>query len=131
MANVLLGATGSVAAVRVPALFDALSAAGHSVKVVATDAATYFFDPAAIQARPERERREPARDPELVILDADEWPGRASAARSGAAASQSNSHDPSCASFVTSTSTGPGRPVDAMANASRIAGAMSAARVTR
>ena len=50
MANVLLGATGSVAAVRVPALFDALTAAGHAVKVVATDAATYFFDPATIRA---------------------------------------------------------------------------------
>ena len=48
MANVLLGATGSVAAVRVPALFDALTAAGHAVKVVATTAATYFFDPAEI-----------------------------------------------------------------------------------
>src|SRR5207247_5015476 len=72
MANVLLGATGSVAAVRVPALFDALTAAGHAVKVVATDAATYFFDPAAIG------RRQPdaARDPSVVILDSDEWPGR-------------------------------------------------------
>ena len=46
MANVLLGATGSVAAVRVPALAAALAAAGHDVKVVATDAAAYFFDPA-------------------------------------------------------------------------------------
>ena len=36
MANVLLGATGSVAAVRVPALYDALTTAGHDVKVVAT-----------------------------------------------------------------------------------------------
>ena len=61
MANVLLGATGSVAAIRVPALFDALTADGHSVKVVATDAATYFFDPA------------PLRD--VLTLDADEWPG--------------------------------------------------------
>ena len=70
MANVLLGATGSVAAVRVPALFDALAAAGHAVKVVATDAATYFFDPAAVG------RPLPARDPSVVILDSDEWPGR-------------------------------------------------------
>ena len=36
MANVLLGATGSVAAVRVPALAAALAADGHAVKVVAT-----------------------------------------------------------------------------------------------
>ena len=48
MANVLLGATGSVAAVRVPALHDALTADGHAVKVVATTAATYFFDPADV-----------------------------------------------------------------------------------
>lgn len=62
MANVLLGATGSVAAVRVPRLVEAFAAAGHAVKVVATDAATYFFDPA------------PLRD--ILTLDADEWPGR-------------------------------------------------------
>jgi phosphopantothenoylcysteine decarboxylase len=72
MANVLLGATGSVAAVRVPALFDALAAAGHAVKVVATDAATYFFDPAAIG----HSREATGRNPDLVILDADEWPRR-------------------------------------------------------
>jgi phosphopantothenoylcysteine decarboxylase len=65
MANVLLGVTGSVAAVRVPALFDALTAAGHSVKVVATSAATYFFDPVPLRAEG------------LLILDEDEWPGRA------------------------------------------------------
>ena len=51
MANVLLGATGSVAAIRVPALFDALTADGHTVKVVATDAATYFFDVASPMLR--------------------------------------------------------------------------------
>jgi phosphopantothenoylcysteine decarboxylase len=61
MANVLLGATGSVAAVRVPDLVASLSTAGHAVKVVATDAATYFFDPV------------PLRD--ILTLDADEWPG--------------------------------------------------------
>ncbi|HUR53912.1 MAG TPA: flavoprotein, partial [Gemmataceae bacterium] len=61
MANVLLGATGSVAAVRVPALFDALTADGHAVKVVATDAAAYFFDRALVNGE--------------VFRDADEWPG--------------------------------------------------------
>ncbi len=61
MANVLLGATGSVAAVRVPALVEAFAAAGHPVKIVATTPATYFFDPAPL--RP------------LLTLDADEWPG--------------------------------------------------------
>jgi len=78
MANVLVGATGSVAAVRVPALFDRLRAAGHAVKVVATNAATYFFDPALIQAgatSPESTARRD-RNAELVILDEDEWPGR-------------------------------------------------------
>ena len=74
MANVLLGATGSVAAVRVPALFDALQADGHAVKVVATAAATYFFDPAAIGGGT-------GRDPSVVVLDEDEWPGRDSGQR--------------------------------------------------
>ncbi|MFO0803301.1 MAG: flavoprotein, partial [Gemmataceae bacterium] len=59
MPNILIGATGSVASVRVPALHDALVAEGHSVKIIATDAALYFFDPAG---RP-------------VFRDADEWPG--------------------------------------------------------
>jgi len=63
VANVLIGATGSVAAVRVPALFDAFTAAGHAVKVVATDAATYFFDPAPLRANG------------ALVLDSDEWPG--------------------------------------------------------
>jgi phosphopantothenoylcysteine decarboxylase len=61
VANVLLGATGSVAAVRVPALFDALTTCGHYVKIVATKAATYFFDPAPLRAH--------------LTLDTDEWPG--------------------------------------------------------
>ncbi len=67
MANILLGATGSVAAIRVPALFDALTTHGHSVRVVATDAATHFFDPALIGNSGKR-------NPQLVTLDADEWP---------------------------------------------------------
>src|SRR5690242_6622319 len=70
MANVLVGATGSVAAVRVPALFDALTADGHAVRVVATDAAAYFFDPATIN-----ETRDNEFGDSPVILDADEWPG--------------------------------------------------------
>jgi phosphopantothenoylcysteine decarboxylase len=69
MANVLLGATGSVAAVRVPALVDALTSAGHKAKVVATTAATYFFDPAPLRAAG------------ALVLDEDEWPGRAEGAR--------------------------------------------------
>jgi phosphopantothenoylcysteine decarboxylase len=42
-------------------LVEQLGAAGHAVKVVATDAAKYFFDP------------DPIRD--VLTLDADEWPG--------------------------------------------------------
>jgi phosphopantothenoylcysteine decarboxylase len=75
MANVLLGATGSVAAVRVPALYEALTADGHAVKVVATDAATYFFDPAAVGSDGTTRNRD------VVLLDADEWPGRAAGDR--------------------------------------------------
>jgi phosphopantothenoylcysteine decarboxylase len=85
MANVLLGATGSVAAVRIPALFDALSAAGHAVKVVATEAATYFFDVTSIgQGSTKRQEMTgesltptpSRRDPSIVVLDDDEWPDR-------------------------------------------------------
>ncbi|HEX5269180.1 MAG TPA: flavoprotein [Gemmataceae bacterium] len=63
MANLLLGATGSVAAIRVPELYRRLRLAGHAVKVVTTRAALYFFDPAALDAG-------------AVVRDEDEWPGR-------------------------------------------------------
>jgi phosphopantothenoylcysteine decarboxylase len=63
MANILLGATGSVAAIRVPELYRQLRLTGHAVKVVATRAALYFFDPAALDAG-------------AVVRDEDEWPGR-------------------------------------------------------
>jgi len=90
MANVLLGATGSVAAVRVPALYDALTADGHAVKVVATDAATYFFDPADVGRQSESgsgsERTNQSEEAgssglsltptATVVRDSDEWPGR-------------------------------------------------------
>jgi phosphopantothenoylcysteine decarboxylase len=75
MANVLLGVTGSVAAIRTPELYDGLRQAGHQVKVVATQASLYFFDPAALDpSRPER-------NPEVVVLDEDEWPGSAAGRR--------------------------------------------------
>ena len=73
MANVLLGVTGSVAAIRTPELYSALMAAGHEVKVAATQASLYFFDPAALGPR---DPARPARNPAAVILDEDEWPGR-------------------------------------------------------
>src|SRR5262245_60266459 len=69
MANVLLGVTGSVAAIKTPELFAALAARRKVVRVVATKAASYFFDPAAIAPRDGR------RNPDVVTLDEDEWPG--------------------------------------------------------
>jgi phosphopantothenoylcysteine decarboxylase len=62
VANVLLGITGSVAAIRTPALYEELRQAGHAVKVVATEAALYFFDLAAL-------------DRSVLVLDEDEWRG--------------------------------------------------------
>jgi phosphopantothenoylcysteine decarboxylase len=69
MANVLLGVTGSVAAIKTPELFAELNRRGHAVRIVATRAATYFFDSAAIQPRDGR------RNPTVISLDEDEWPG--------------------------------------------------------
>jgi phosphopantothenoylcysteine decarboxylase len=73
VANVLLGVTGSVAALKTPELFAALRRAGHEVKIVATQAATYFFNPAGIEPRI---RDRAYRNPAVVIVDEDEWPGR-------------------------------------------------------
>lgn len=67
MANVVLGVTGSVAAIRTPALFEALRASGHAVRVAATGSALYFFDPADLGPP------EPGGGP--LYRDADEWPG--------------------------------------------------------
>ena len=75
MAKILLGVTGSVAALRTPELYARLRRAGHQVKVVATNAALYFFDPADLDpSRPER-------NPQVVVLDEDEWPGRGKGGR--------------------------------------------------
>src|SRR5437868_2583243 len=71
MAKVLLGVTGSVAAMRTPDLYEQLKQAGHSVKVVATEASLYFFDAARLDPVDGTER---SRNPEVVILDEDEWP---------------------------------------------------------
>jgi phosphopantothenoylcysteine decarboxylase len=78
MAKVLLGVTGSVAAIKTPALFDALRRAGHQVRVVATQAALYFFDPAELAPL---DPSQPRRNPDVVTLDEDEWPGRAEGRR--------------------------------------------------
>ena len=70
MANVLLGVTGSVAAIRTPEIYQLLKRAGHQVKVVATNASLYFFDPSQFGGVHGK------RDPNVVSLDEDEWPDR-------------------------------------------------------
>ncbi len=70
MANLLLGVTGSVAAIKTPLLYEQLKGRGHQVKVVATRPSLYFFDPFSLDpSRPER-------NPDVVVLDEDEWPGQ-------------------------------------------------------
>jgi phosphopantothenoylcysteine decarboxylase len=80
VANILLGVTGSVAAIRTPELYRHLKQDGHRVKVAATQAALYFFDPAVLDPP---DSAAPSRNPEVVILDEDEWPGRSSGKRYG------------------------------------------------
>jgi phosphopantothenoylcysteine decarboxylase len=63
MARVLLGVTGSVAAIRTPALCGALAQAGHAVRIVITGPARYFFEPKELP-------------PGVLYRDADEWPRR-------------------------------------------------------
>jgi phosphopantothenoylcysteine decarboxylase len=67
MARIILGVTGSVAAVRTPALYATLREAGQEVRVVATEPALHFFDPAELgPANPEGGP---------LYRDADEWAG--------------------------------------------------------
>lgn len=75
MARLILGVTGSVAAVKTPELFAALRGAGHDLRVVATEPALYFFDPAAIDelARGDGDTDPSAAGP-VVLRDRDEWP---------------------------------------------------------
>jgi phosphopantothenoylcysteine decarboxylase len=73
MGNVLLGVTGSVAALKTPLLYAALKAPGHSVRVVATQASLYFFEPVELDPLP---GQPPRRNPAVVSVDDDEWPGR-------------------------------------------------------
>jgi phosphopantothenoylcysteine decarboxylase len=65
--RVVLGVTGSVAAVRTPSLFRTLGDAGHDVRVVATEASLHFFDEAELGPR--------HRDGGPLYRDADEWAG--------------------------------------------------------
>jgi phosphopantothenoylcysteine decarboxylase len=73
MARLVLGLTGSVAAIRTPALFAALRAAGHEVRIVATRPALYFFDAAELGGT-DSETTEITTDGPL-FRDSDEWPG--------------------------------------------------------
>jgi phosphopantothenoylcysteine decarboxylase len=75
MAQIALGVTGSVAAIRVPALVDALRLAGHDARVVATEPSLYFFDPSALPAPPTDAG--PPLGRAALYRDADEWPRRA------------------------------------------------------
>jgi phosphopantothenoylcysteine decarboxylase len=69
MSQLVLGVTGSVAALRAPALFASLRGAGHRVRVVATEPSVHFFDPAELAVDP----FDPLGGP--VFRDADEWHG--------------------------------------------------------
>ena len=73
MTRLLLGVTGSVAAIRTPALYGELRTTGHEVRVVATKPSFYFFDPAEL-ARPDEAPAEVTTDGPL-FRDSDEWPG--------------------------------------------------------
>jgi phosphopantothenoylcysteine decarboxylase len=72
MPRVLLGITGSVAAIRAPALMRQFLEDGHEVKAVATRAARYFFDPAEFGRVTSRAAKF---DHDRLFLDEDEWPG--------------------------------------------------------
>ncbi|QDV34555.1 flavoprotein [Tautonia plasticadhaerens] len=70
MARIILGVTGSVAALRTPTLRAALRADGHAVRVVATEAALKFFDPADL-GPPDEDDALRLGGP--LYRDADEW----------------------------------------------------------
>lgn len=61
MANVLMGVTGSVAAIKTPDLYRLLAAEGWSIRIVSTSAGLYFFDPGDLPGG-------------VLVVDADEWP---------------------------------------------------------
>ena len=71
MSRLILGVTGSVAAIKTPELFGALRLAGHEVRVVATRSALYFFDPAAIDLVDAGS----GPSDRWFFRDEDEWPG--------------------------------------------------------
>jgi phosphopantothenoylcysteine decarboxylase len=74
MARIVLGVTGSVAAIRTPELAASLRRHGHRVRIVATEPALHFFDPAQIEPASRGEGEDPG---PVVYRDRDEWPGEA------------------------------------------------------
>jgi phosphopantothenoylcysteine decarboxylase len=75
MARILLGVTGSVAAVRTPALARAFGEAGHNVRVLATEPALHFFDVGELATPdPDPDPESDALPPRPLYRDADEWP---------------------------------------------------------
>jgi phosphopantothenoylcysteine decarboxylase len=68
MAKVLLGVTGSVAAIYTRELFEELRSDGHQVRIVATTPALHFFDPTQLSPL-----KPGIRNPDVVTLDQDEW----------------------------------------------------------
>jgi phosphopantothenoylcysteine decarboxylase len=72
MSRIVLGVTGSVAAVRTPALHTTLVSRHHQVRVVATEPALYFFEPADIV--PESVFDDPSGPHGPLYRDQDEWP---------------------------------------------------------
>ncbi len=73
MARLILGVTGSVAAIRTPELVSGLRAMEHTVRIVATEPALYFFDAGQLAASHHKPTDEEPADP--VFRDRDEWPG--------------------------------------------------------
>lgn len=73
MARVVLGVTGSVAAIRTPTLLASLREHGHEVRVVATEPALYFFDPDSLVSPTARAGDVPTA--RVLYRDRDEWPG--------------------------------------------------------
>ena len=69
MPRIVLGVTGSVAALRTPELYPGLRGLGHTVRVVATEPAHHFFDPRELAADP----ADPLPGGPL-FRDRDEWP---------------------------------------------------------
>jgi phosphopantothenoylcysteine decarboxylase len=75
MTRIVLGVTGSVAAIRTPALYQALAADGRRVRVLATEPSLHFFDQGELPKAPAEDDRASSLPPRVLIRNADEWPG--------------------------------------------------------